>query len=544
MRNCRETFLDTLILFLIVHAYGVMNYLPSHDGVMVVARDGAWQLSLGRFAQFFYQKLRGEVAAPWLIFLLAYVFFSLSFYLMLELLKIRSRVIRLLIIGIMTSSLTFLVDISVFLYMMDSYGLAMLLAVGGVWLMEKCSKWQRIPAAALLFLWSMGLYQCFMAVAASLCLLLLMQKVMEKKPQRELGRTLLVYLFSAGLGAAGYLAVVHLSSALSGIPLSGTYNSISNLTTAADGGSRGLGSYLALIPEMYRTFFRYYMEETGFNTLPVRCIYILLILLGLWSYMRWLRRHKPGAVCTAELLLGLLLAPAAMNCIYILTGGMVHILMVESYHMVLLFLFLPVLDRQPVIRGSIIRTEQTEPTGKNTEERPRAATENLNMSKQVFWRKIFPCLSAAALVLLLLIHAIIYDNGYYYYRKIVGDASQYRIYTLLQDLERDPDYVPGETPVALVGEFLASSMNFGRHDYSQYETIPYNFGSSVTYYLSFTEYANFLAGEDILLTDSSEYAESDAVKAMPCYPKEGYLQMRDGVMIVKLSDYIAESGTE
>ena len=510
---------DTLIVLLAYHAYGIMNYLPSHDGVMVVAVDAAWQISLGRFTQPFYELLRGAVAAPWLIAILTLFFLTGAYILMLDLLNIKNRIVTFLMIAVLTSHMSFLVGFGVFMNWMDIYGLSLLLAVSGVWILDKTHGIPGLLLSALCFLLSMGLYQCYMAAAASLCLLLLMRDCMAGGERKARMRKLVRYLLGAGTGAAGYLAVVRLSSVLSGIPLSGSYNSISNLTNTADGQGRSAFSYLSLIPKMYTTFFSYFTEETGYNTAALRLIFAVLVLLGAAAWAWWMRKKKIRADRAGELGIYLILSPMAMNCIYILTGGMVHILMLFSYHMVLLFLFLPL----------IFETEARRTPAEGTHEDDAEHGKNFGTGRR---------LSQAALLFtaVICVYNLVYDNGFHYYRKIVGDASQYQIFTVLQDLERDPEYEPGETPVVLIGEILASDMNFKRHDFAQFEDVPYSYGSAATYYLSFTQYANFMMGKDIVLGDNTGYAEQDRVREMPCYPKDGYCQMIDGAMVVKLSD--------
>lgn len=118
-------------------------------------------------------------------------------------------------------------------------------------------------------------------------------------------------------------------------------------------------------------------------------------------------------------------------------------------------------------------------------------------------------------------------------------ASQYA-FSIMEQLERQPDYEPGVTPVAFVGKFSASHLARDTDEYfSMYQdVIGLSFPSSFTYASTFSSYFSRVFGHSVsLVSDSALLTEIQYRRAtllMPAFPREGCCQMQDGIMVVKL----------
>ena len=123
---------------LIAHSYGFFNCNFSHDSLnafYATPRENQWKLENGRFIVTVYRALfRGNFALPWLIGLLALFFVGLSLFLMARMLKLHNPLLLVLTGGIMCVNLSFTAQTATYIHELDCNYLALLLAVGAVYL--------------------------------------------------------------------------------------------------------------------------------------------------------------------------------------------------------------------------------------------------------------------------------------------------------------------------------------------------------------------------------------------------------------------------
>ena len=143
----------------------------------------------------------------------------------------------------------------------------------------------------------------------------------------------------------------------------------------------------------------------------------------------------------------------------------------------------------------------------------------------------------------MIFHNVVFANGAYYYKRIMYDASYAHAFSIAEQIEQDPDYVPGETPVAILGEFSDSYAARSINDYfAQYQHVTglWDNTTSFTYDGTLRAFFTGLLGHPINAYFSQEQLDAiralPAVQDMPVFPKEGYCAMVDGVMVVKLTE--------
>ncbi|MBP5762838.1 MAG: glucosyltransferase domain-containing protein, partial [Lachnospiraceae bacterium] len=127
-----------MIFWMAAHGFRFMNNLYTSDTLVCIFQDDIlWQRSLGRFMQPATMIFRGCFASPWLLGIISIVFFTLSVYLISEILKIEDKFILFFICGILSCNVTITCALAGYTPWIDIYMTAFFFAVLGVWLFTK-----------------------------------------------------------------------------------------------------------------------------------------------------------------------------------------------------------------------------------------------------------------------------------------------------------------------------------------------------------------------------------------------------------------------
>ena len=513
----KRVFFWTLVFGLAAHAYMYFAFAPSHDGLCyLVATDSevSLQLSNGRFMQPVYWLIRGRIPAPWLIGILSILYQSLAIYFILQVTGIRRRISVILACGIFSTNLTITATTATYIYTLDTYMLAPLLACTGVWLWERFEKWGFLAAVPLLVM-TMGLYQANIDVAIGLALLLLIKAVMEGETFPALWRRALRYGLSILAGGICYYLVVKLSLALTHTALSSDYNGLTQLFDDS------ILSVVKRIPYAYLNFAAFFFSPLRtYNTLAPCLFRLLIVLLGLCMWVRCIRRRPVRGRELAFLLLCMTLLPLGLYFVCVLFTGYTHDLMHFSYFLVYVLLLMPA-------EPSSVFLQAQEPG--------TAAPEC-----RIGWPRF--CQGAAGVLCACMIfHNIIFANGAYYYKRMIYDASSRYVFSIVETIETQPDYEPGVTPVLFIGEvpFSAAARTITDDAFSQYSLVTGMWNSTaVTYDSTFWGYSTMLLGHPLNTYVPSQQADElrslSEVRDMPPFPHDGYCKMINGVTVVKL----------
>ncbi|MCI2047063.1 MAG: glucosyltransferase domain-containing protein [Faecalibacterium sp.] len=504
--NLLAAYAGTVLFAFAAHAFAFFNYYPTHDATKVVIDDQLFQCSLGRFLQPVYTAVRGIIVSPWPIALLFMLFLGGAVYLIAELLGIRQNWITFILGGLLASNITTVCAFAAYLNWADMYMLALLLACAGVWCAERLPLKTGLPAAALCFMALLALYQCYIAAAVGLYLLLILKKALDGgHTPAALFFTGVKYVASLLLGGGLYYLVMKLVLLALGLSLADRENGLAKL------GYTGLGEFLKMIPAAYSQFFSFFLKKQSYISIPAWGAHVVLFLLavGAFGWLLWARRKKPADMCFA--LLAFLLLPLGLNIIQVMSDGYLHTLMIYAFFLS----YAAVL----ILVGRASRERAAE-------KRPHAK---------------LPLLLCGVLCAVLLYENVLYANGAYTYKKLTYDSTLSAMTRIMDHVESDPAYVPGETEVAFIGEFSDSALGSDRPGFVQYKgaTGVYCGGSALTYPKTVIDYSTYILGDPICtITDSARIsalaAQSD-IAGMPCYPAAGFCEMKDGVMIVKLA---------
>ena len=107
----------------------------------------------------------------------------------------------------------------------------------------------------------------------------------------------------------------------------------------------------------------------------------------------------------------------------------------------------------------------------------------------------------------------------------------------LDRIEQTEGYIPGETPVAFIGDINKSALIETRPGYLHNMTGLYS-SYSITYFDSYELYLTNVLGYNINCIPKSIYTDIeslDEVVAMPSFPDKDSVKIINGILVVKLS---------
>lgn len=506
-RQTKRAMLYTLVFLLIMHGFRFVSLGFSHDALAFAApTDFAWKVSLGRYMQPLYWKLRGYVAAPYLVGLMTWLWLGISVVLVLRMTRVTGNLATLLIAGVMVSSQAIISANTGFIHETDTFMLALLLAVGAAYLCLN-TRWVWLAAGPLMLAASAGLYQSFIQAYVALVMIVSLLDLLRGERLLPVALRCAKCVLALGVGMALYLVGYRLALAVTGIGASDSYNS---LTQAGDYGG---ATFMQMLKETYVQPFGFLRDLQSRNAAVVRLAQACVLLLALGATAAVMIKKRLRPLETAAVLVILLLLPLGINCIFLIYRGSYHELMIYSYCLVNVY--------------AVAVTEQA---------LPLLCPEDVGTAR-------LPVRRCAAMALPLLLTLIFFDktvfaNQLYLKKELEFDSTLSVMTRVLDRLEQTEGYVTGETPVAFAGYVNASAVNGERPAFAYTKRLT---GAEWNYATTFTDtywmYMRDVLGYPIVQAENEEdIARQEAVAVMPCFPEKGSVALVDGVAVVKFSD--------
>lgn len=501
MSRCRLSRADrrfavvcTTVFSMLAHLYRWMCAGFALDSMMFVESvDIEGQIALGRFMQPVYWQVRGYITSPPVVGLFATAFLALAALLILDLTGITSRAGIALTCGVLAVNETLTTSYASYLPWVDVYMLALLLAVAACWLQSRY-RWGFL-ASPVLYCLSAALYQSYLQAAVTTVLLMLIARALDgERPMRLLlegiGHALTV-LAGLLLYAVAYKWVIRLY----GTTVSDGYNSVANVA-AID-----LRALPGLLREAYCGPLAYLFAQNGFA--PAALNWALLLAGLVCGFLLW-RRVAPGAKALVLLLTAML--PFGMNFVAVISKGLVHMLMNYAYF----FFYLLVI---------------------------RLAEGAAHLSGNPLLRALRG--AAAVGVSAVIAMSCLTAQTLYVKRDLELQSTLSVMTRVLDRLEATPGYVPGETPVVLLGYLPSSRLSMVRPGFervSQFQGMRSTYADA--YEASHPLYMHALLAWPINLVTPEEarvWQESELADSLPGFPCEGSIQIIDGTAFVRLS---------
>ena len=504
-RASRLACLFTLAFSLLAHGYRYLSMSFSGDAMLLSqAGEEAYQISLGRFLQPVYWQIRGTITAPLTIGLFAAAFLMVSACLIADLLAIRRPAHIALLCGILAASETMYISNATYLPWTDVYMLAMALCVLGVY------AFFRLRFGFLLcpvfFCLSLGLYQSYLPVASTLIILVLFARTLRGESPARLFRTGVTACVSLLLGLLLYALVLNVLLRLFGITASQDYNGVGRV------GLPPLHEIPKLLLDTCTAPIRFLFipSDTPVMTwhIPLTPKWLNLAILAVSALLLAQRmRRLPLRSVLLALFLMAMLAPS-MNFIQFISRGIASGLTIYAY----VFFYLIPLALMAL------------PEGGDAPRFPRL--------------RILPRCAAGLLCLLILMN-IMHGSQAYVKRDLEWHATTSAMTRVLSRAEKAEGYVPGETPVVLMGMLPSSPVSMekpGFESLARVQGMRYTYAAS--YETSTYWYLQMAIGQPVHLVSHEERAALSAgaeAQSLSLFPDPGCCRMIDGRLYIRFN---------
>lgn len=427
-KSMKTVLLSTFIIGLIAHGYCYTNSLFLHDGSWVYSSiDGEWWggATGGRFLAMPLLTLTGLIQLPWLEGFFVLLEYSLSAWLVCQVLQIKSAFWTIAISGIMVTSPT-LISSNFYLSSGHVYALALLAACFSVYAAEKW-RYGLIPAFIALFVCCAS-YPAYISAAVSLFIIANLIKALAGQVENQ--KKFFVHQLAFAMVSAASLLLNYLIC----MALPRTTDAGVRILKVNEG---GIASLLEGIKDAYQWTEAFFLPggvHTGidysfFNDqyTPVQFRFFwILIILSFFMIIFQTYNHKvwKKPVALFSILAELLLLPLAMNIIGIFEIS--HLLMTFSFITPWLFF------------ASMAELGQKE-----------QSSGEASVKKRCYllygWATVI--LTVATIYNGCILANQAYSKAYVVYNSALSLSER-----IADRIEGTEEYIPGETPVYIVGD--------------------------------------------------------------------------------------------
>lgn len=498
-KEWETAFFATFFIGLVIHLPVMLSDIPNHDGLASMYFDqnmitsGRWFLMVACGFSSFY-------TIPWLIGVLGLFFLSLTAAALVELLEIR-RIWVVVLTGGLLVSFPALASTFAYVFTMDGYMLALLLAVLAV-LFTKKYRMGFIPGAVCLA-FSMGTYQAYLSFAMILSLYAVLMLAAGQGSVKEKIKKTMSYLFMGIMGAVLYYVILQILLKVQGRELA-SYQGINGMMSGGE--AEGI---LYAVKEMYQDFFAFSVKGgVMFRDIPSAAACLVLLLAALGAAVCYVRNRKgwKNPFFFAIMVIILAIFPMITNVILLISPSV-------TYHLLMRYQWI------------LIPIGLLAFAGRDNGDAERYAW--------VEW-------AAFGAAFVLVFHYAVADNIAYSNLEKRYEKTYAYCVRLLDRIEQTEGYYPG-IPIAMIGQ--VSDEQYPATDISLQVTsnlIGLN-GDSLLYTGdNYREFIRHYLGATLNIQPAEAMAEmyySEEYKAMDSFPGENSICIIDGVMYVKTENY-------
>lgn len=483
---------------LVAHGYCYFNANFSHDSLYSLYEERPdMMIALGRYLRPVYRLLRGNFTLPVINGFLSLCFLTLSVYLLTDLLDIQKKGFVALTCGLLTANTTVALMNATYLHDADSYGLALFLALAGVWVTLRLDRGRYY--AVLFYFGSLGIYQAYINVAVYVFLILALARLLKGEGVKKVYGQTIRYFLPIMAGMVLYYAGILVTQRVTHLSGAGLYNSPSSAFTLHS----LAGRFIACAQALGLWFFSSAAHARG----AVIGANVLMLALAVFLMAALVRQRRLPASSVWGILGILAAIPLGMNTVTLLSN-VYHWLTVFSFYLsYLCVLVLAQMYLETLGRGKTAR----------------------------FAQRVWTVLAAV-----LIIDSCLFSNEVYLKKELEDSATLSTFTRIVDRMEQTEGYVPGETEVAFVGLLYNSPLSRERAGFDYTATgLWHNY--STTYHDTYETYLSYYLGYPADCVDSSEieaYEQLEEVAAMHPFPAADSVKMVGDVLVVKLSDIL------
>ena len=506
----KNVFIITIITSLIVHfqLYALMITGPDTLINSMYHQADIWEPMLLRFGLDFIQIIKGNIVSPILATLMSNIFLGLTVILTIDIFKIKNKYFKYITAVLFAVAPNISATLT-FFYCSDAYMLGLFLATFSVFILKKYdNKKYIILISGILIAFSMGMYQTYISVTMVLCTATLIIDILNKKERKQIFGYAFKYILTGITGIVLYYGISH-------IILLEKNLLVSNYSGADSIGMHTLLDIPRLMPEAYKSFFKYYFNDGMIpNTIwHTNLLYAITFAIILISIIYTLIKNKiyKEILNVLVLIFFMLLTPICFCIIEIMVPSVdMHILMACS--MIYIFpIFFATLELLP--KGKI--------------------------------NKIFKFIVLFCSILISW-NYMWQDNASYIAIKTMQNQAESTVLRLVAQVEQLDEYRP-ETPVLILGG-LENNEYFNRKNTSIEAKKLYNRTWGFISDNSTIWWGNLDSWRKILYEyvgvnwnlvsewECSEIFETEQYKSMKYFPEQGSIKIINNTIVIKLSD--------
>lgn len=485
-----------MVFFFSLMANGLVNNL---DGIWHPSNfiAGDWEISLGRGLQRYADRARfGLVSSSWNS-IICFALIGIGDVLLIKKMSLEKSAFSFLLILISIVNPVIAESLS-YSYMSVNFALAFLLSVISFYFIpfDKKNIFRNSVISCFAFAVSMAFYQAYIGVFATCCLLFAIGKLLKLQNIKKVLMYLINCLIVFVLGGGIYYAITELLLFRAGIEMA-SYKGADNV---------GVISIIKNVPwsfiKTYKEFWNYVIVNkmnTNLEFSRVMSIFVAILILGIFlvQFVKVFRKNKKNAF----LMLFLFALIPCGTCIIVMIAVDNSITGLMAMGIVSIFMMF------------------------------YTVVENAKWEKNVYYVVI-------AVLMWYWIGTV--ENDQIALKE--GITATTTIATeIMQDVNDCSDYEYGNR-IAFVGRtadnpcfYVSEAYNManGYAQFGKWSTDPRN--NRVTW----SGIYNVYCGRVIPICDDETYSQlilSQEVEEMPIYPEEGYMQLIDDVLVVKVSD--------
>lgn len=507
----KYAFVGSLVFGLLAHLFILSNSLIYHDAAVVEMGNPDATFTSGRWGLGILSWLSDLVGvtshSSMFDGVLSILFIAIAGMIVVSLLDIKS-ILGSLITGFLLVSFPSVTGTFSFMFTAPYYFFAFLLTALALKLVVDGAGFPRFAAGVLLLAFAIGVYQANMSIALALGFsVALIDYVYKGDSLQKSFKMLLKLLCLIAIGTLLYLCINR-------VIIDVTHLQVTSYQGMDSAGVIDLKALPVAIINCYKTFVKMKWESSLYsdginNSLLLRFIlialsFIAVLVLILDTIRKWKRIRY--VILT---ILFILLAPFAMNSIFVMSTDeeyIVHTLMM--YSLVIYLVLLLSIFEQSGLSSAI---------------------------KCVRLRDVVNVVIAACFVTLPISYC--YLDNVAYYRMSLVQSEMDSWFTVLVSEIKGCDGYKDELPIAFIG-------NPGLQDSSIYSYPRYGVGIVGFAYdvPTLTSAYDWIDNMEIhtgfspdICSDIEPLKESEEVKNMPCYPDHGSIKVIDNAVVVKFS---------
>lgn len=486
---------------LLAYGFAFSNEFFSHDSLAYMDYENtspAFYTGVGRFFIIIYEVFKGSASIPWINGFLFSIWMFLSCYLVLNLLETKSLSSMCITTGVLCTNITLILGSATYITWLDDYAFALLFAILGVFFSVRYKF--GFLLGGFFFVLSLSIYQAYFSVAVALYFLLVIKMILQNKCIKSVIKKSISYVATLISSVAIYYVIWTALCWMLGVGKLRTDETLIkadiSITMIAD-----------LIFGANIDFANFMLGKSSIPGIVFATLNILLLIILAIKFGACLLDKNIAYKNKIFLVLAFLVTPTALASMFVIGGGIIHGLMTYSYSMIYVLIIL--------------------------------LFEHSTKLKSEHFFRVVMCF----LICFVIWETSILANQIYMKKNLEKTATLSVVTRVIDRIEAEKGYIPGETPVIFIGRLNSNpNLNKTRYGYQHIYGLIGDVGNyAVTYHhdmmrFYINDYLNYPLNWDPLNWDP-EFASNEQVIAMKPFPNESCVQMIDGRVVVKLSDW-------